>query len=198
MIRPSQPGNQGFVLIEILVALSVIGVMAALMTGVFSQLRSVANLREQIMAKSELTGAVSHLERTFAAAKKALLPGQEEEERKMFDGGPTEARFAAVTRQGFYSLALRDIRLYVDRQTGSPRLVETLALRRPGEPEEESKVTVIILENFDSISFSYSEDGSSFTTTWNKDDAIPRLIRVKIDRRISGKTVSSSALVRVL
>jgi prepilin-type N-terminal cleavage/methylation domain-containing protein len=196
--RPAQPGNQGFVLIEILVALSVIAVMAGLMAGVFGQLRSVANLREQITAKSELAGAASHLERTFAAAKKAPLPGQEEDERKMFDGKPTEVRFAAVTRQGFYSLALRDIRIYVDRQTSPPRLVETLTLRRPGEPADESKVNVVILENFDTITFTYSGDGTSFASVWNSDETLPKLVKVTIGRSISGKRVTATALARIL
>lgn len=198
MTRPAQPGNQGFVLIEILVALSVIAVMAGLMAGVFGQLRSVANLREQITAKSELAGAASHLERTFAAAKKAPLPGQEEDERKMFDGKPTEVRFAAVTRQGFYSLALRDIRIYVDRQTGPPRLVQSLTLRRPGEPADESKVNVVILENFDTITFTYSADGTSFASVWNSEETLPRLVKVTIGRTISGKRVTATALARIL
>jgi prepilin-type N-terminal cleavage/methylation domain-containing protein len=197
-MRPEQPANQGFVLIEILVALSVVAVMAGLMTGVFGQLRAVASLREQITAKSELAGAASHLERTFAAAKKALLPGQDEEGRKMFDGKPTEVRFAAVTRQGFYSLALRDIRIYVDRETGPARLVQALTLRRPGEPAEESRVNVVILENFDTVAFSYSSDGTSFTGRWDADEALPKLVRVTIGRTVSGRSVTSTALARIL
>ncbi len=198
MTRTGQAANQGFVLIEILVALSVVAVMAGLMAGVFGQLRSVANLREQVTARAELTGAASHLERTFAAARKAPLPGQEEDGRKMLDGKPTEVRFAAVTRQGFYSLALRDIRIYIDRETGPARLVQTLTLRRPGEPDEESKVNVVILENFDTLAFSYSADGSSFSSTWDSDETLPKLVRVTIGRSISGRSVTATALARIL
>ena len=126
--------RDGFVLIEVLVALSVVAVMAAMMAGVFGQLNSVARLREQVIVRAELEGALSHLARTLSGTKLARLPDSEEENAKMFVGRATQMRFAAVTRQGFYSLALRDIDIHIDNQADEPRLVQSMTMRH-GSPE---------------------------------------------------------------
>lgn len=198
MSRSPSAARDGFVLIELLVALSVVAVMAAMMAGVFTQMRSVARLREQVIVKAELEGALSHLERTLAAAKPAKLPDNKEEENRMFDGRAAQMRFAAVTRQGFYSLAFRDIDIHIDTQGPAPRLVQTMSLRRPPEVAEETKSTIIILDRFDAIDFSYSEDGNSFVSSFTKDGIIPRMVKVRISRTVSGKTVTATGVARIL
>lgn len=195
--RPTS-ANQGFVLIELLVALSVVAVMAGLMAGVFGQLRSVANLREQMVVKAELEGTLSHLERTLAGARFAKLPDNEDEENKMFDGTASSMRFAAITRQGFFSMALRDIDIHIDTQGDTPRLVQTMSMRRPAEAAAETKSTIIILDRFDSLDFSYSEDGLTFVSSFTKQGSLPKMVKIKIGRSVSGKTVSATTVARIL
>lgn len=190
--------RDGFVLIEVLVALSVVAVMAAMMAGVFSQLRSVAKLREQVIVKAELEGALSHLERTLSGAKSAKLPENVDEEDKRFEGRATQMRFAGVTRQGFYSLALRDIDIHIDTQGDAPRLVQTMSMRRPPEAAAETRSTIIILDRFDSLDFSYSEDGLTFTSSFTKQGSLPKMVKIRIGRSVSGKTVSATTVARIL
>jgi prepilin-type N-terminal cleavage/methylation domain-containing protein len=189
--------SAGFVLIELLVALSVVAVMAGLMAGVFGQLRSVANLREQMVVKSELEGTLSHLERTLAGTRMAKLPDNENEQNRMFDGTASSMRFAAVTRQGFYSLALRDIDIHIDRGGEAPRLVQSMSLRRPKDEVPEAQ-TIIILDDFDSLAFAYSDDGKTFTSSFNKDGALPMLVRITLSRTVMGKQVTATTVARVL
>lgn len=197
MTRP-ESSRDGFVLIEVLVALSVVAVMAAMMAGVFGQLRSVAKLREQVLVKAELEGALSHLERTLSGAKSAKLPENTDEEDKRFEGRAMQMRFAGVTRQGFYSLALRDIDIHIDTEGEAPRLVQTMSMRRPTDAAEETKSTIIILDRFDRLEFSYSEDGRSFVSSFTKEGALPRLVKIRIARSVSGRTVSATTVARIL
>ncbi|MCR5858794.1 prepilin-type N-terminal cleavage/methylation domain-containing protein [Mesorhizobium sp. J428] len=196
MTRPSS-SRDGFVLIEVLVALSVVAVMAGMMAGVFGQLNSVARLREQVIVRAELEGALSHLASTLSAAKLASLPDSEEENVKMFDGRATQMRFAAVTRQGFYSLALRDIDIYIDDQAAAPRLVQSMAMRRQPDAAEATRSTIIILDSFDRIDFTYSEDGVSFMSSFSKAGILPKLVKIRISRSVAGKTVSATTIARV-
>ncbi len=197
MTRPSS-SRDGFVLIEVLVALSVVAVMAGMMAGVFGQLNSVARLREQVIVRAELEGALSHLARTLSAAKLARLPDSDEEENiKMFDGQATQMRFAAVTRQGFYSLALRDVDIHIDDQAAAPRLVQSMAMRRSQDAAEATRSTIIILDSFDKIDFSYSEDGASFMSSFSKPGILPKMVKIRISRSVAGKTVSATTIARV-
>jgi len=188
--------TEGFVLVELLVALSVVAVMAGMMAGVFGQLQSVARLREQLLVRAELEGALSHLERSLAGVRPARLPDSRDEENRYFDGRPTQMRFAAVTRQGFYSMALRDVDIHVDLQGEAPRIVQTTSLRRqPGSVPEPT--TVIILDRFDALGISYSKDGTSFAPVFSGDGSVPKLVRITLARAVMGKTVTASTVARV-
>lgn len=196
MTRASS-SRDGFVLIEVLVALSVVAVMAAMMAGVFGQLNSVARLREQVTVRAELEGALSHLARTLSGAKLAKLPDSDDEKVKMFEGRATQMRFAAVTRQGFYSLALRDIDIHIDNQAAAPRLVQSMTMRRSEDAAEATRSTIIILDSFDSIDFTYSEDGVSFMSSFTSDGALPKMVKIRISRSVTGRTVSATTIARI-
>ena len=196
MSARASSARDGFVLVELLVALSVVAVMAGMMAGVFGQLQSVARLREQLLVRAELEGALSHLERSLAGVRPARLPDNRDEENRFFDGRTTQMRFAAVTRQGFYSLALRDVDIHVDMQGEAPRIVQTTSLRRPPDAVPEP-TTIIVLDRFDALGFSYSEDGTSFSPVFNRDGAVPKLVRITLSRAVMGKTVTASTVARV-
>ena len=190
--------GQGFVLVEILVALSVVAVMSALMAGFFGQLSSLSNVKEQVLAQAELAAAVSHLDRTLSATRPAPLADNEEGTNFQFDGRGQEMRFAALTRQGFYSLALRDIHVYVDQGGAGVRLVQTHVPRRPESTDTLPPPVVVIVDDIDAVSFEYSDDGISYTTTWKIDGTLPRMVRMTIVRGVAGKQISASAIARVL
>ena len=195
----TDPPDGGVILIEILVALSIIAVMGAMMAGVLGQLRSVSQTKEQILAQAELSAAASHIQRTLAGARKAKLPDNEEDENHMLDGGASEVRFATITRQGFYSLALRDVRLSLESNADDTRLVQTLSPRRPEKTEDEElpETKIVILGNVQSLSFEYSGDGDIYSSSWNKDGELPDTIRVTIGRQVAGRPVSATAVARL-
>jgi general secretion pathway protein J len=195
----SNGSDEGFVLIEILVALAVVGVMAALMTGFFGQLGALSSLKQEIAAKTELSAAVSHLQRTLAGVKKAPLPDDKPETNILFEGSPEDMRFAAATRQGFHSLALRDVRIFIERSDGKIRLMQTLAARRPSaDATAAPPQRIVILDDVEMVSFEYSETGAAYSSKWEKDGLLPSAVRMTISRDVGGKAVSASAIARIL
>ena len=198
-VAQSAKGRGGFLLVEILVALSVVAVMAALMASFLGQLGAVSRLENQIAARTELDAAVSYLQRTLAGVKKAPLLDNEPKTHFLFDGLPEEVRFAAVTRQGFYSLALRDFKIFIDRSGGRTRLLQTLTPRRlvNGAPVSPNSPT-LILQDIDSVSFEYGDGGGGFSSKWKTDGILPSAVKVTLFRTVGGKQISASAIARIL
>ena len=189
----------GFLLVEILVALSVVAVMAALMTSFLGQLAAVSRLEHRIAARTELDAAAAYLQRTFAGIKMAPLLDNEPETNFVFEGLPQELRFAAVTRRGFYSLALRDFRIFVDRSTGKTRLLHSLTPRRlvNGEPIAPNPPTSI-LQDIDSVAFEYADEVGGYSNQWKVDGLLPAAVKVTLFRTVGGTEISASAIARIL
>lgn len=197
--RDAQDG--GFVLIEILVALSVVALMGALMAGVLGHLRAAGNVKEQVLARVELSAAVGHLQRTLSGARKVALD-RDEGDGGVLRGEAGRMRFVAATRQGFHSLAFRDVGIFVERAGGASRLVQTQALRRPdagpgGAAWEEPALRVVVMEDISDASFEYSHDGVGYAPDWNRGGELPALVRVTLSRELAGRTVSVSGTVRL-
>lgn len=191
----------GFILIEILVALSIVALMGGLMAGVLGHLRAAGNVKEQVLAQVELSAAVAHLQRTLSGARKVPLD-RDEGDGGMLLGEAGRVRFVAATRQGFHSLAFRDVGIFVERGGGAARLVQTQALRRPdagpGEAAwEEPALSVVVMEDIADAAFEYSHDGVSYAPAWTEGGALPALVRVTLSRELAGGTVSVSGTVRL-
>ena len=139
------------------------------------------------------------MQRTLAGVKMAPLLDNEPETNFVFDGLSEELRFAAVTRQGFHSLALRDIRIFIDRSSGKTRLLQTLTPRRlvNGAPVTPGPPT-LILQDIDAVNFEYGGDGGGFSSQWKKDGQLPATVKVTLFRTIGGKEISASAIARIL
>ncbi len=198
-VAQSAKGRGGFLLVEILVALSVVAVMAALMASFLGQLGAVSRLENQIAARTELDAVASYLQRTLAAVKMAPLLDNAPKTNFVFDGLPEKMRFAAVTRRGFYSLALRDFRIFIDRSGGKTRLLQSLTPRRlvNGAPVTSNSPT-LILQDIDSVSFKYGDGGGGYSGKWKKDGELPAAVKITLFRTVGGKEISASAIARIL
>ena len=192
-------GQGGFLLLEILVTLSVVSVMAVLMTNFLGQLGAVGRLENQITARTELDAAASYLQRTLAGVKLAPLLDNKPPTNFVFEGLPEEMRFAAVTRQGYFSLALRDFRIFVDRNSQQTRLLQTIAPRRLFSEGPFTAVSpTLILPDIDAVAFEYANEGGSFSREWKTDGVLPTAVKVTIFRTSGGKQLSASAIARIL
>ncbi|MEZ5810818.1 MAG: hypothetical protein R3D45_05315 [Rhizobiaceae bacterium] len=189
--------KSGFMLLEMLVALSVVAVMGALMTSFLGQLGSINRLEAEIAAQTELDAAVAYLQRTLEGTRSARLLEAEPDTNPLFDGQPSSIRFAAVARRGLYSLALRDVHVFTATVNGHTSLEHTFGARRlaNGKPVPHGP-TIPILDRVSSVTFEYS-DGSDWSNRWSSDGALPRLVKIRIEADVGNKTIRSEAVARI-
>ncbi len=189
--------NHGFLLLEMLVALSVVAVMGALMSSFLGQLGAVNRLESEIAAQTELDAAAAYLRRTLSGARPVRMLDTKPEENRLFDGDKSSVRFASVTRRGLYSLALRDVRIFTVSNSQATSLIHTLGPRRlkNGKPVPHGR-PIQILDEIDSISFEYS-DGLEWSDDWGKEGELPKAVRIRLTRNVGAKTVSAESVARI-
>lgn len=188
---------EGFLLLEMLVALAVVAVMGALMSSFLGQLGSINRLEGKIAAQTEADAATAYLQRLLEGARPVRLLDAEANTNPVFDGDNSSIRFAAVTRRGFYSLGLRDIHVFVSNADGAPSLHHTMGARRlsGGKPVPHS-LGVAILEKVESVDFKYS-DGKSWNGTWAKDGQLPKVVGIRITVPVGKEFAVSEAFARI-
>lgn len=183
-------GTDGYLLVEMLIALSVIAIMAALMSRFLGQLGSISRIESEITAQGELEAAASYMERTLEAARPIRQLSAKPEENPFLIGTSNSIKFSAVTRQGLRSLALRDIHIYLEQTNSGFALVHRITPRRigNGNPAEELQ-PITILENVSGLSFDYGF-GLGDNASWEKTGELPDTISFRIERQLNGRTIS--------
>lgn len=193
-----QHRQDGFLLLEMLVALAVVAVMGALMSSFLGQLGSINRLENEIAKQTEIDAAAAYLQRVLEGAKPARMLDAEPETNPQFEGKSSTIRFAAVTRRGFYSLALRDVRIFTGSISGNTSLEHTIGARRmeDGKPVPHGR-SIPILDSIESVEFEYS-DGSAWSSSWGLDGELPHAVKIRIMGKAGKKTITSEAIAQIL
>ncbi len=197
MIARGNNRSEGFLLLEMLVALAVVAVMGALMSSFLGQLGSINRLENEIALQTEADAAAAYLQRLLEGARPARLLDAEVNTNPLFDGDQSSIRFAAVTRRGLYSLAFRDVHVFVQSAGGGPSLQHTIGARRlaGGKPKPHGQ-SITILGKIRSIEFRYG-DGSAWSEDWGKEGELPRLVHIRITVTAGPKEIVSEAVARI-
>ncbi len=189
--------TQGFLLIEMLIALSVIAIMAGLMSRFLGQLGAISRLEAEITLQSELDAGASYLRKILSDAKPVRLLDAEPDTNPMMEGKSGSIRFATITRQGLHALALRDVHLFVSRGQNGNRLLHTVTPRRIANGKMIAPASAIsILENIDSLELEYGKSGV-WSASWGSDGELPEAIRLRITRNTGKKTITAAAVARI-
>lgn len=189
--------QDGFLLLEMLVALAVVAVMGALMSSFLGQLGSVNRLESEIARQTEIDAAAAYLQRVLEGARPARILDAEPDTNPQFEGESSSIRFAAVTRRGFYSLALRDVRVFTGSVPGGRRLEHTIGARRMknGKPIPHGR-PIPILDSIESIEFQYS-DGSNWSGSWARDGELPHAVKIRILAKAGKKDLTSESIAQI-
>jgi len=186
-------GSDGFTLLEVLIALGVLAIMAALMSGFLSQLGAVSRLEATVRTQTRLDAATNHVSRLLENARPIRLLDAEPDEQRFMDGLADSVRVTVVTRQGISALALRDIRIFHDPTNGS--LYQTVSPRRlvGGAPNLSAMTTTLITDNVSSVAFSYA-GGSAWDSAFTEEKTLPDAIRIELKAERGGRTITSAAI----
>ncbi|WP_085854718.1 hypothetical protein [Palleronia marisminoris] len=183
------------VLIELLVALSIVAIMSAVMAGFLGQLRTVGRVGDEVAIRAELSAAADHLARTISAAR--AMPLSAPEARAGTDtnsrgqpalvGEGAGLRFVAVTPRGFSTNGLSEVTIASRRAGGELSLIEILRPARPGGASIVAEVVVI--EGLDGAEFSYVDADGAVRAAWSE-EKLPVGVRITLTRDHSNRPVS--------
>ena len=198
----------GFTLLEMLVALSILSLMAA---GIFASLGSSATHTVRVKARLEsqqaLRTALQHIASDIEGvywvkgAQHLFFTG------KRGDGGKgrrDELEFTAMRRRlrrrGERSGDLVSIAYSLSTATGEQKLIRTESLMRGGK-ESLAAPPATLVENVESVAFEYLDREAGKSSSWtandeNKDDvSLPAAVRVTLG--IAGEKKSISMLIPI-
>ncbi|MEE9356364.1 MAG: prepilin-type N-terminal cleavage/methylation domain-containing protein [Methylococcaceae bacterium] len=191
MINPKKNNQQGFTLIEVLIAMSLLGIMMVLL---FSSLRTCVrnwDAGEEKMIKVSRMSSVQHFFRTRLSEVKPMMDdfsGDDDESVFAFQGTEETLQFvsslpASSGRQG---LQLFNVGLKSASRSGSSSLYVNLTPFLPTANDEEwAEDEVIVLEGVDQIKFSYLGSESlneepEWLEDWEEKFKLPMLIKISI------------------
>ncbi len=197
----ASPGRNedGYLLSEMLVALSVFAVMAALIAGFMGQLGAIKRIEDELAARARLDATSVYLRRVIVSAKPLRLLDSGTNTNQIFDGKSNSIRFAAITRGGLFSLALRDVHIFARarEERSALALAHTVTARRlvSGGPAP-AGAPIMIVENLETVLFDYS-DGTNWYETWPDGTRFPAAIRIRLSSKIGRKIVRTETVIQL-
>jgi prepilin-type N-terminal cleavage/methylation domain-containing protein len=188
--------DDGFTLVEMLVALALLGLMTAYAVGALRSLGQIARVGEDIEAAAEVEAVARHLRQTIADARAVFAPGDDDDQRLVFTGRGDRLSFVTVLNDRLERGGLYLLDYGVEADTG-----ELTLRRRVYRPDVEAigdAAKLRLLGNVERIEFTYCETrcvaASDWRNNWNIADRFPGLVRVAVrfrqgDRRQWRETV---------
>jgi prepilin-type N-terminal cleavage/methylation domain-containing protein len=200
MISAAGRTDAGFTLVEVLVALSVIGLMSGLMLGVMGQFRHLTVVDHRLVQQAALQKTARHIASLFEHAESLPLEITPDAPPHFLESKDGSARFLAVAKSGALATGLFEIRIGLEGQGGASRLVETISPRRA--PDNENGTTSFdLLESVERLTFSYLQTSAApglepvWRADWRITGQMPEAVRVSIQTKDkSGSPASASAV----
>jgi len=187
--RPDRRPADGFTLVELLVAMTLIGlIFIALFGGLRFGARTweVGNARSEALTQIEVTQSL--LRRQLAQA--FVLPGSDRDDFT-FEGETERLRFTAPgpSQVGLGGIYLFE--LFTDRSEQGQRLVLKWRLHRPeldpdSPVEDEERKTRVLLDGVAALRLEYfgdpeEDEDPQWRETWSGYDLMPELISIRLD-----------------
>lgn len=199
-----RPSEAGFTLVEMLVALAIVGVMSSLMVVFIGQTRVLLRIESVSQAETEVDAIIGFLETIVASAEPLPLLPSTPDHVLYFKGERSEIRFSAVSPIGFGTNALREIVIRLRQSDGAGKTpLRDLALvgkpRRAREQPDDAASETTLLTNVAGLEFEYlggSGQQISWSPTWDNQRSVPAAVRIKLSISRNGKIYSSDGLAR--
>jgi prepilin-type N-terminal cleavage/methylation domain-containing protein len=192
--------DDGFTLVEVLVALSVIGLMSGLMLAMMGQFRHLAIADHRLTDQAALKKTADHIAGLLERAEALPLEITPDAPLVFMAAQEGSARFLAVAKSGALTSALFEIEINIERKDSIERVIETISPR--GAPDQAAgKFTFELLSGAQRLTFSYLQKAEAperepvWSPEWKTAGELPVAIRVNIQTRDkSGDPLSASSI----
>jgi prepilin-type N-terminal cleavage/methylation domain-containing protein len=196
---PSRP-DAGFTLVEVLVVLSVIGLMSALMLSMMGQFRHLSDADHRLTDQAAMKKTADHIAGLLERAEALPLDIKPDVPLFFMEASKSSARFLAVVKSGARTSGLFEIKIGLDERGGIKRLVETISPRRVAE-NGDGKVTFELLERAEGLTFSFLQKSEArgikpvWRSDWSTAGELPAAVRVTLQAKDrSGNLTGASAI----
>ena len=196
---PNRP-DAGFTLVEVLVALAVIGLMSGLMLAMMGQFRHLASADQKLTDEAALKKTAVHIAGLLERAERLPLEIRPDAPLFFLQAGESSVRFLAVARSGALTSGLFEIEIGMEEQRGTKRLVQTISPRRAAKYAE-GKVTFELLARADRLTLSFLQKSGAagrapvWSADWQTAGQLPAAVRVSIQAKDrSGSLTAASAI----
>jgi prepilin-type N-terminal cleavage/methylation domain-containing protein len=200
MIPAPSRSDAGFTLVEVLVVLSVIGLMSALMLAMMGQFRRLTDAGHRLTDQAALKKTADHIAGLLERAEALPLDIKPDAPLFFLEAAESSARFLAVAKSGALTSGLFEIKIGLEKKDGIERLIETISPRRASE-NGAGKVTFELLERAERLTFSYLQKPESagrapvWRADWTTAGELPAAVRVSLQTKDkSGILTGASAI----
>jgi prepilin-type N-terminal cleavage/methylation domain-containing protein len=200
MIAAPGRSDEGFTLVEVLVALSVIGLMSGLMLAMMGQFRHLTIADHRLTDQSALEKTANHIAGLLERAEALPLEVTPDAPLVFMAANEGSARFLAVAKSGALTSGLLEIEINLEKKDGIERVIETISPRGASD-HSDGKVTFELLGRAERLTFSYLQKREAperepvWSPQWKTAGELPVAIRVTIQTRDkSGDPLSASSI----
>jgi prepilin-type N-terminal cleavage/methylation domain-containing protein len=194
--------EQGFTLVEMLVVLSVIGLMSTLMLSMTGQFRSLIAVDRAISERAALQKTANHIATLLEHIETLPLDASKDGPVHFLESSGNNLRFLGVLRHHNSPSNLTEFVVDTESNAGGQSLVEKQKPRRAKAADNEG-FKIVLLENIESLSFTFLDADQPKTgainwrTEWQNMPKLPLAIRVSITKEDeSGRVVQALATAR--
>lgn len=194
-------GEDGFSLVEMLVALAILGMIGTLMSSFAVQLRQLDNRSKAMAFDNELNVVLDHVVKIVASAVSQpfqIISGQPS---RVFTGRSDWVRFVANSRVSSSNRGLRDIEISATRKSDeSVQLLQKNAFLSPSSEETLlAEDPVILFDDFNELNFQFANGPElEWTDRWEKSDQLPFSVKVTVSYAINGQQRTLEKSTRLL
>jgi prepilin-type N-terminal cleavage/methylation domain-containing protein len=203
MIASPSRSDEGFTIVEVLIVLSVIGLMSGLMLAMMSQFRHLTEVDYRLTTHAALTKTVNHIAGLLERAEKLPLEIKPDAPLFFLKAGENSVRFLAVARSGALTSGFFEISISLEERNGIKRLIETISLRRMPQIAAETS-TFGLFEPVERLRFSYLQKAEArgevpvWRTDWQIAGQLPAAVRVTLDAKDRSGNLTRAAAIAYL
>lgn len=189
-------GDDGYTLIEILVALVLLGLMATMTINVFQQFRTIRSIQTRYEARSNIGSVVHYIGSEIGRAMAIPLSTDADGMMRSLEGTATSVRFVAATRSGFKEDTLREVSFSIETKDGQTKLFRHVRSRTGSDSSPDNRIDEL-LSGETAFKFSYrsGREGDQWAESWQNEADLPAAVRIQVADTTNNLVVSRTVLL---
>jgi len=179
----AKTGEDGFTLVEVLLALCLTALISALMTTALTQLRPIQVASNATEAENELAAVGYYLESLLSNTRRLIFLDASPDKKDIFSGAPDKVRFVSIARTSATRSSLREVEISA---RATKRGFDIIQSNRPRRLFSEVQwEEFILIRDLQSVRFEYldvSRGGqlAKWRTDWPNGQALPQAVKLTL------------------